>query len=99
MNPSPETSASNAAPGRTWWEHPVLLAFLVLLSAVPLLYPQIPPLVDLPGHMGRFHVQTTIGGSPVLQHFYSFRWQLIGNLGLDLLIIPFAKIFGVELGT
>ncbi len=97
MKPSLEAE-TNKAP-RTWWEQPWLLVLLVLLSAVPLLYPQIPPLVDLPGHMGRFHVQMEIGRSPVLQNFYTFRWALIGNLGLDLLIVPFAKIFGVELGT
>jgi hypothetical protein len=97
MKPSLEAE-TNQAP-RTWWEQPWLLVALVLLSAVPLLYPGIPPLVDLPGHMGRFHVEMAIGHSPVLQHFYTFRWELIGNLGLDLLIIPFAKIFGLELGT
>jgi hypothetical protein len=87
---SPETEA------RHWWEHPWLLAAIVLASAAPLLWPGIPPLVDLPGHMGRYHVQLEIAHSPILQHFYDFKWALIGNLGVDLLVVPLAKLFGLE---
>ncbi|MFL6863180.1 MAG: hypothetical protein ACJ8DZ_09290, partial [Allosphingosinicella sp.] len=60
-------------PPRRWWEHPALLGVVVLLSAVPLLWPGIPPLVDLPGHMGRYAVQLDIDGSPALQAFYDFK--------------------------
>jgi hypothetical protein len=82
-----------------WWEQRWGVALLALLAALPLLWPTVPPLVDLPGHMGRYRVELDIANSPALQHFYSFHWALIGNLGIDLLIIPVAKIFGVELGT
>src|SRR3954468_13140697 len=86
-------------PPRRWWEHPALLALVVVASAAPLLWPDIPPLVDLPGHMGRYAVQLDIGRSPALQAFYDFKWQLIGNLGVDLLVIPLAKVFGLDLGV
>jgi hypothetical protein len=86
-------------PGAPWWERRWGVVALALLAAVPLLWPSIPPMVDLPGHMGRYRVELEIAHSPVLQHFYSFRWALIGNLGIDLLIVPVAKIFGLELGT
>jgi hypothetical protein len=86
-------------PPRRWWEHPALLALVVVASAFPLLWPDIPPLVDLPGHMGRYAVQLDIGRSPALQAFYEFKWQLIGNLGVDLLVIPLAKLFGLELAV
>ena len=88
-----------AEQGAPWWERRWGVAALALLAALPLIWPTVPPLVDLPGHMGRFRVELEIAHSPVLQHFYSFHWALIGNLGLDLLIIPIAKIFGLELGT
>jgi len=88
----------DASP-RPFWAHPALLAALVIASAVPLLWPNIPPLVDLPGHMGRYRVQLDIAHSPTLRHYYDFSWALIGNLGIDLLIIPFAKLFGLELGV
>src|SRR4051812_31691005 len=42
---------------RHWWEQRWVAAALVLLSTIPLLWPHIPPLVDLPGHMGRYRVQ------------------------------------------
>jgi hypothetical protein len=72
---------------------------MVLLAFAPLLYPPIPPLVDLPGHMGRFHVQMELANSPLLQRYYEYHWALVGNLGVDLLIIPVSKLFGLELGT
>lgn len=84
---------------RPWWETRWFVALLILLAAVPLLYPRVPPLVDLPGHMGRFRVELGLGSSPSLQRFYDYHWALIGNLGLDLLIIPVSALFGLELGT
>ncbi len=88
------------APQREhWWERRTTVLLLVLLAAVPLLWPPIPPLVDLPGHMGRYRVQLDYDSSAVVRQFYDFNWALIGNLGIDLLIIPMAKLFGLELGT
>jgi hypothetical protein len=81
---------------REWWENPAVIAAVILLSAVPLLYPQIPPLVDLPGHMGRFRVQLDLDSSPWLGEFYGFEWAAIGNLGVDLMVIPLAPLIGLE---
>ena len=84
---------------RPWWETRPFVAALILLSAVPLLYPPIPPLVDLLGHMGRYRVQLELDSSPWLQQYYDYQWAPIGNLGVDLLIIPMSKLFGLELGV
>jgi hypothetical protein len=84
---------------KQWWERHSLHLLLIALSVVPLLYPTTPPLIDLPGHMGRYAVEMRYGQVPALRQFYSFQWQLIGNLGVDILIIPMAKIFGLELGA
>jgi hypothetical protein len=94
-----ERESASVERGRDWWDRPAVIAAVVIASAVPLLWPGIPPLVDLPGHMGRYHVQMEIARSPVLQSFYDFQWALIGNLGMDLLIVPLAKIFGLELAA
>ncbi|HEY0112250.1 MAG TPA: hypothetical protein VGB59_03765 [Allosphingosinicella sp.] len=91
-----ERERANADQPRPWWDHPALLVAAVLACAVPLLWPGVPPLVDYPGHTGRYHVQMEIGRTPVLDLFYDFRWELIGNLGVDLLIVPLAAIFGLE---
>lgn len=75
------------------------LAAVAVLCAVPLLLPTTPPLVDVPGHIGRFRVELDLNSTPSLQRFFDFQWHLVGNLGTDLLIIPLAHVFGLELGV
>ncbi|MDB5713473.1 MAG: hypothetical protein JWO15_870 [Sphingomonadales bacterium] len=81
-----------------WWERRATIVALTLFAMVPLLWPTVPPLVDLPGHMGRYRVELDGAGS-VLRQFYEFHWALVGNLGVDLLIVPMAWVFGLELGV
>ena len=82
-----------------WWQTRWFVVAVALASIMPLLWPDIPPLVDLPGHMGRYRVQLRSATNPWLTDWYNFRWQLIGNLGIDLLIMPLAPIFGLELAV
>ena len=84
---------------RQWWQTRWFVALMVLVSCLPLVKPDIPPLVDLPGHMGRYRVQLDIGTVPWLADWYAFKWALIGNLGVDLLIVPLAPVFGLELAV
>jgi hypothetical protein len=72
---------------------------MILLAFVPLLYPRFPPLVDLPGHMGRFKVAADGATSPFLGQWYHFHWKLIGNLGVDALAVPLSSLVGVEMAT
>jgi hypothetical protein len=82
-----------------WWQTRWFVVAMVIASTIPLWYPTIPPLVDLPGHMGRYRVQLDRGAHPWLGEWYDFKWSLIGNLGIDLLIEPLAPIFGLELAV
>ncbi|WP_293881913.1 hypothetical protein [Sphingomonas sp.] len=95
-------TAPSHAPVRqsdlNWWERRATVIMLALIATIPLFWPTIPPLVDLPGHMGRYRVQLDGDGSAI-RHFYNFHWALIGNLGVDLLIVPLAKLLGLELGV
>jgi len=91
--PHPRTP-SDFRPG--FWETRTFLALLILAAAVPLLWPDVPPLTDLPGHMGRYKVQIDLDSSEALQRFYAFEWSLIGNLGVDLLVVPLAAVIGLE---
>jgi hypothetical protein len=84
---------------RPWWETRPFVALLIVLSMVPLLYPPIPPLVDLLGHMGRYRVEVDLATSPWLSRYYGFHWAAIGNLGVDVLILPLSKLFGLELAV
>ncbi|QIG81443.1 hypothetical protein [Stakelama tenebrarum] len=87
------------AEPRRWWQTRTFVLVAALITAIPLIWPQIPPLVDLPGHMGRYRVQLDRHLYPWFQDWYNFEWQLIGNLGIDLLIIPLRPIFGLELSV
>ena len=79
-----------------WWEKRIFVAALVILSAAPLFYPQVPPLVDLFGHLGRYRVELDINRSPWLPRYYGFHWAAIGNIGVDVLILPLGRLLGLE---
>jgi hypothetical protein len=98
MGVDPKVTAE-ADDVRPWWEAPPVLALVVLLTALPLVYPPIPPLVDLFGHMGRYRVELDLAHSPWLQQYYTYHWAAIGNLGVDLLIIPLGMLIGLELAV
>lgn len=80
-----------AAPIRPIWA-----AALTLVALLPLLYPAVPPLTDLPAHMARFMVQMDGGRSAVIAQWYSFDWNLIPNLGTDLLALVLEPWLGLE---
>lgn len=82
-----------------WWEQRWFALAAILLSAVPLLWPAVPPLTDLPGHIGRYHIAAQLGDSAALQQHWEYRWRLIGNLGVDLAVLPFARLFGAVLAA
>ena len=81
---------------RPWWESRSVLGAVVLLTMAPLAYPQVPPLVDLFGHMGRYRVELDLGSSPWLQQYYDYHWAAIGNLGVDIFVLLLAPLVGLE---
>jgi hypothetical protein len=81
---------------RPWWESRACVALVILATMIPLIYPPIPPLVDLLGHMGRYRVELDLHHSPFLRQYYDYHWAAIGNLGVDLLIVPLSKLVGLE---
>lgn len=84
------------ATASLWWERRWFLALVVFATMVPLIYPPIPPLVDLLGHMGHYRVELDVGHSRWLQQYYGHHWMVMGNLGVDLLIIPLGQLMGLE---
>lgn len=79
--------------------HPRWMALVVLLAGLPLWWPSVPPLVDLPGHMGRYAVQLRDGQAGDLSRWFDFEWRWIGNLGVDLLVQLLGPLWGVETAT
>jgi hypothetical protein len=88
------TDEDSAKAGSLWL--PILVALVV---ASPLLLPPVLPLTDLGGHIGRYAVQLDAGRDPQLAQWYSFTWQLIPNLGADLLVQSIAPLVGLELAV
>lgn len=74
----------------------LVILLLAALSILPLIYPSIPPLTDLLGHIGRYRVQLDLASNPVLQRYYGFEWALIGNLGVDLLVQAIGPLIDLE---
>jgi hypothetical protein len=91
-----ERSDTGRSASDVWWNAPFLPAALMLLSTAPLWFTTVPPLIDLPGHMGRYYVELNLAHSPALQRYWDFHWRLIGNLGADLLVAPLAAAFGLQ---
>jgi hypothetical protein len=91
------TVGSCAAP--PWWAARWFQALCLGLVMAPMAWPGLPPLTDLPGHLGRYKIIVDLGRSEPLRRFYSFAWSIVPNLGVDLLMVPFAAVFGLELGV
>jgi hypothetical protein len=99
MHIAPPQSTHLQPSSACWWEKRWFVAAMVLMAFIPLLYPALPPLVDLLGHMGRYRVQLDLSHSPDLQRYFGFHWHLIGNLGVDLLIVPLNRLVGLEMAV
>jgi hypothetical protein len=85
--------------GDRWWERRWVAVVLALACALPLLWPALPPLVDLPGHMARWHIAMDLHRSADLQRYYDYHWAVIPNLGMDVLVPTLAMLFGLEFAT
>lgn len=81
--------------GMRWWETRRFALIVVLAAIVPLLLPDVAPLIDLPGHIGRFRVMLGTDAD-VLGQWYRFEWRLVGNLGVDLLVTLLGPVIGLE---
>jgi len=76
-----------------WWA----IALVCLIALAPLLVVEgIAPLTDLYGHLGRHAVQTGLAERPGLQPYFTYEWQLLGNLGGDILVQLLYPLLGVE---
>lgn len=81
--------------GSRWWESWRFALAAMLLVAIPLLWPAVPPLTDLPGHIGRYRVM--LGDeAAILGQWYDFNWRPVGNLGVDLLVAALGPWLGLE---
>ncbi|MCY7281698.1 MAG: hypothetical protein LH610_12555 [Sphingomonas bacterium] len=87
--------STQSRTGAEWLNRDVVLLAVMLMAIVPLLYPPVPPLIDVPGHMARYRVMLGTDAA-TLGQWYSFDWKLIGYLGCDLLVALIAPLIGLE---
>jgi len=71
-----------------------IAATVSFLAAIPVLLTRIPPLTDVPGHIGRLSVQTAPAGDGVLRYF-TFHWAFTLNLACDLIVQLARPVLGV----
>ena len=91
----PLTKLLGARPGP--FEGLWLGVVLALLACLPVLIATYPQMGDYPAHLARYHVMLDVGNSAWLNRYYGFEWKWTGNLGVDLLIGPLARLIGLEL--
>jgi len=72
-----------------WWTAFIAIAIVTVL---PLLVVDMPPLEDYPGHLARMYVYAFGSGDPFLSHMYVPSWHIIPNLATDLITPPLLRI-------
>lgn len=60
-----------------------------------MLWPAFAPLTDAPGHIGRYRILAEAGVPPLSQH-YDVHWTLVGNLGVDALVLALRPLLDIE---
>ncbi|WP_265569683.1 hypothetical protein [Sphingomicrobium nitratireducens] len=78
-----------------WWERGSTWLLLGLVFALPFAFAPIPPLTDLPGHVGRYAVMLDGGQSATLSQWYRYSMAPVGNLGVDLVVLALAPHVGL----
>jgi len=81
-----------------WWQTRWFMLAAIVAAIVPLLWPPVAPLTDLPGHIGAFRIMTDAHRAP-LSNYYAVHWTLIGNLGVDALVLALRPLLGLETAT
>src|SRR5215469_18135242 len=81
--------------GESSMQRPVCLAIFVILSAAtlsPLLWVQVPPLVDYPNHLARMWILAHGAEIAELANNYNINWRILPNLAMDLVVPALAQV-------
>lgn len=90
--PAPNGPIQNRGPALPWLRTP-LVAVLVLALCAPFLLVEVPPLVDMPGHMGKGGIEAAGPDSP-LNLYFNWRWMFTLNMAGEVLL----KVLGMAMG-
>lgn len=64
----------------------VALALVIMVSAAPLVLPDIPPLLDYHNHLARQYILHRLPDSPILANFYSAAWPATPYPAFDAIV-------------
>ena len=81
---------------RPFWEQGRVWLLLALFSALPFVVAPMPMMPDHFAHVARYHVMLNHADSALLQRYFDVQWALIGNLGVDLLMMVLGRVLPVE---
>jgi hypothetical protein len=99
-----DTESGQSFTVQSWFADPVLVPqavmafFLALLvSVLPLVFSQYPPLLDYPSHIARVYILHNWNELPILQEWYDIRSFLLPNVVMDLIVSLLAKLFTIDI--
>ena len=75
---------------RAWF----VIAICAIL-ATPFLFVTIPPLTDVPGHMGGSAIAAYAADDPALARLMNFHWYPVPNLGADIIVSVLRRVMGI----
>ena len=80
-----------------WWQSRPFLLLCVLASAIPLVWPVVPPLGDMGDHLASYRILAEAGQGP-LARYYAVHWAAVRNLGVEAIVLALHHAFamGVE---
>lgn len=77
-------ASGQGATALPWLRTPAIV-LLILAVCFPYFLVEVPPLIDMPGHMGATAIEAADPSSPLLQYF-SWRWLFTLNMGGEVLM-------------
>jgi hypothetical protein len=75
----------------------ILFGILFTITAVPIFIVKIPAMGDYLNHLARMHVIASVDSDPLLARYYEIKWNLIPNIGMDLVVPLLSRFFDIYL--
>lgn len=86
-------AGAGAPVGTLPWLSAPAIALAVLMVCLPFALVEVPPLIDVPGHMGAAAIEAAGPGNP-LEKYFAWKWVFTLNIGGGVLM----KVLGAQFG-
>ena len=75
----------------------ILFGILLTITAIPICIVKIPAMGDYLNHLSRMHIIASVDSDPFLARYYEIKWNLIPNIGMDLVVPLLSRFFDIYL--